>query len=141
MLAAFEDKKFRPEYVIWALEKRQQHVFANERPGASHPAREARKLLTRRLQRAMADQMDAAPRPELIKNLTKEYRKRFEEEQEGGVVGSCTVEGFDETVESFISLGARELEIRAEEEREREQEQEENRTGRLRGSGQRGTRR
>jgi hypothetical protein len=123
VLAAFEDKKFRPKHVIRALERRQQHVFADERPEALHPAREARKLLTRRLQRAMADQMDAASRPELIRELTKEYRKRFEEEQEGGVVGGCTVEEFEEIVERFIGLGARELTIRADEEREREQEQ------------------
>lgn len=67
--------------------------------------------------------MDAAPRPELIRELTREYRKRFEEEQEGVVVGGCTVEEFEEIVERFIGLGARELEMRAEEEREREQEQ------------------
>jgi hypothetical protein len=123
VLAAFEDKKFRAEHVIRALEKRNQHVFADERPEAIHPAREARKLLTRRLQRAMAVQMDAAPRPELIKELIGEYRNRFREEQEQGVVEGCTVEEFEEIVERFIGLGAKELEIRAEEEKERGQEQ------------------
>jgi hypothetical protein len=107
VLAAFEDKKFRAEHVIRALEKRKQHVFADERPGAIHPAREARKLLTRRLQRAMAVQMDAAPRPELIKGMIGEYRNRFREEQEQGGDDGCTVEEFEENVEKFIGLGAR----------------------------------
>ena len=88
-------------------------------PEASHLSRDARKLLTRRLQRAMAERMDAAPRQELLKNLTQEYRKRFATEREGGTVGSCTIEQFDEIVESFIGLGARELEIRVEGEWER----------------------
>ena len=95
VLAAFKDKKFRPTHVIRALEKRNQHVFADERPGAVHPSRDARKLLTRRLQRAMADQMAAAPRPELIRGLVQEYRDRFGEERDRGEAGGCTEEVFE----------------------------------------------
>ena len=75
-------------------------MFADERMGDTADERKCRPLLMMRLQRTMARRMDAAPRKELIKSLTAEYRAKMEP---GAHVSS--VEEYEAIVTAFEELG------------------------------------
>ena len=109
--AAFGDKNFRQQHVQHALQARGRFVFGDERTGEQADEQKCRPLLMMRLQRTMARRMAAAPRKELIKALTADYRKKL------GPATVSSVDDYEKIVTAFEELGQKELELRAEEAR------------------------
>jgi hypothetical protein len=122
--AAYSDQRFRPADVVAALTQRGHWVFEDER-GISD---ENRRLLTMRLQRAMAERMKAAPRRSLIKGLVQKLRDGMEQDPQREVTSP---EMFEKVVCQFEELGEGELRLRAKEAAEEERANQRNLTAGL----------
>ena len=89
---------------------------------------ENRRLLTMRLQRAMAERMKAAPRRSLIKGLVQKLRDGMEQDPQREVTSP---EMFEKVVCQFEELGEGELRLRAKEAAEEERANQRNLTAGL----------
>ena len=102
--AAYLDRLFRPADVVAALIKRGHWVFEDELTISD----QNRRLLTMRLQQAMAERMQAAPRRSLIKGLVQELRDGMEQDPQKEVTSP---EMFEEVVCQFEKLAEGELRL------------------------------